>query len=536
MRILSILLSLAVFGDAFDCTKKFWPKIKPGQAKFNVPGDCSFFPGYPHPVGGVKVSVAYTAKWGAGNRALIPQVAPILSDALAKAISKYTGDLKDTVPQLVVIITDETDGTTHADTWFPIEKVPPCQIKTYQPWTAWIGIQDAWAEQALAHEMYHSVQQLAKGSSAANLASATEWITEGSANYFSNLVYPTANVEWPDALPNRGYIPSRPIYAQTGQHVYGASLYFQSLEKSRGASYLNQWVLSTSFQDTAAGERSRLSTLSGFTDDFWTFAQQFSLKSIIDTSGVTIPGLATVSVGKITISSGAALLKTTPFTIKTFQLSLSPGQTVKLSASTNDAQRVAYRLSSDNEWTDLPSTLNIDCDDSGTTTSVLLLFISTKNAASDTLRVSVTQTKKSCTTPSGGGEGFVLYPLQSAQGGGYCPTGTHSSSLAVWCCPDGSNLDEKPGIEVAICCPGPPPPGRKSSLVSRIPHYDRSFTSTITTVLICKRRDRLLQRHRSKQPQMRGPSVGSVVISLSVHCVLSEGILPYNLQILRQRQ
>jgi hypothetical protein len=106
--------------------------------------------------------------------------------------------------------------------------------------------------------------------------------------------------------------------------------------------------------------------LSGFTGDFWTFAQQFSLKSIVDTSGVKIPGVATVTVQNVVVSAGAALLKTTPFTINTFQLSLSPGQTVKLSASANDDQRVAFRLSSENDWTDLPGTLDIDCDDSGT--------------------------------------------------------------------------------------------------------------------------------------------------------------------------
>jgi hypothetical protein len=116
MRIFSILLSLAVFDDAFDCTKKFWPNIKPSQTKFNVKGYCSFFPGYPQTVGGVKASVAYSKQWGAANRALIAQLIPILSDALASSISKYAGDLNDAVPELVVILTTEVDGKTFADT------------------------------------------------------------------------------------------------------------------------------------------------------------------------------------------------------------------------------------------------------------------------------------------------------------------------------------------------------------------------------------------------------------------------------------
>lgn len=98
----------------------------------------------------------------------------------------------------------------------------------------------------------------------------------------------------------------------------------------------------------AVAERKTLSTLTRFTYDFWTFAQQFASESIIDTSGVPVQGLAKVGVTKVATASGAVALSTKTFTIDTFQLSLSPGQIVTISASPNDDQRIAYSLLSEN--------------------------------------------------------------------------------------------------------------------------------------------------------------------------------------------
>ena len=111
----------------------------------------------------------------------------------------------------------------------------------------------------------------------------------------------------------------------------------------------------------------------------------------------------------------------------------------------------------------MPASVDGSCT---TSTAVLLLFISTKDATSDTARVSIQQTKKTCSSSPGGGKGFVLYPLQNAQGSAYCPAGTHTVTLAAWCCLDGSNLDEVHANGVSLCCPG----SKHSYIAHNIPY------------------------------------------------------------------
>ena len=340
-------------------------------------------------------------------------------------------------------------------------------MRAFQNFTTTITTNNAYAKQALAHELYHCVQSYTMGPSIGSQVASSLWVIEGSAQYFSNRVYPDANYEWPGAQTDREYNPARAIYNQRGDHVYGTSLYFQSLEKTKSPTVLSDWVLSTKQNDNGKAERHRLSILSGFTNDFYTFAKQLSLK-IVDTSGAVIPGLTTITPESVSISAGAAVLKTTPFTVKVFQISPPAGYTVQLSAPAYSHQRLAYRLPSETAWTTfstLPATVDVSC----TGTTILLLFISTKDDSTDSVKVSIKKTKRSHKRADnqcgGDGTGFILYPLQDPETlNAYCPSGTHITTLAAWCCPDGSELNEEHASEASVCCPKT----RESSLSRRI--------------------------------------------------------------------
>ena len=100
----------------------------------------------------------------------------------------------------------------------------------------------------------------------------------------------------------------------------------------------------------------------------------------------------------------------------------------------------------------------------GTNKNVLLLLISTKDASTDTLRISVTQTKSlappegkalSCTRSRMHKEAHTA-PLEPT-----FPPWRLGVVLLI------SNLGEKRAFEVSTCCPGPPPPDRESSPLSR---------------------------------------------------------------------
>jgi len=210
-------------------------------------------------------------------------VVPTLFGSLSDSIDFY-GTFASLPSKIVIILTDEDLYPSTAGTYFPIDKTPSCQIETWKRWTDDSATNIPRALQALAHELYHCVQAL-------HIGHTGGWMMEGSAAYFSNLVYPTFNIEWPG--PEYTYNPLIPIYDQGGRNIYTTELFFQALEQSKGFVNIHFWVMANGVTTvlTADEDRTRLSKLPGFIDDFFEFAKQFSLKLIRDTSGVYIPGL-----------------------------------------------------------------------------------------------------------------------------------------------------------------------------------------------------------------------------------------------------
>jgi hypothetical protein len=401
--VLFALLSFASFvlsrprnPNTFSCTKEFWPKLNPGEL-FTVSATCKYFPGYhAKTIEGTKVSVAYTEKWErfATKHQILDKTSAILDDALAKSLTYYGKDLHDTLPpEIVVILSTRPFDPYAADTLFPVPEEGICQVRTFHKWTTWIGPHDNWAKQALAHELYHCVQQYKLGRKSASPGSL--WVDEGSANYFSNLVFPKTNYEWPS--PERYYDPTVPIFAQVDDHVYGTSVFFQALEQPRGIPYLNNWVMSTDEQDTGNGERNRLSKLNGFVDDFFTFAKQYTPGPVIDSGGGPIDGLIPITPKTAPVTAGPspgtqiADLANIPFTITVFQLSIAPGSIAKLLSYDFAHERMAYRFSDKNDWNDMGihTTVSVPCGDDSTPVTMFLLFISTKNSDQDKASVLV---------------------------------------------------------------------------------------------------------------------------------------------------
>jgi hypothetical protein len=307
----------------------------------------------------------------------------------------------------------------------------------------------------------------------------------------SNRVFPASNVEWPTP-GEQTYDPAVPIYGQVDRNVYCTALFFQANDRYMSAVDIHNWVMQNSNTAYEQGDaaRAELARIPGFLDLFLEFAKQFSLKQIIDSDGQFVALLPDVAVEPTAIALkadgtvGTAVLKTKPFTMKTFEIELAPGQTAVFYASGNANQKLVYRQEGDSFWTDLPADANsgslvfteIPCNDDGASTSIIVLFVSTADAPTDSVTVTIEQkaTDPSCSTPNptppptpgngtcnatscpvpeGDGKGFILYPSNRGSGA-YCPKGTHGSTLAAWCCPDGSNLDKARSNDISLCCPG----------------------------------------------------------------------------------
>jgi hypothetical protein len=452
-------LSLVSLAQAqWQSCSTFWRNIKPGE-KFTLNDKCRVLSGYPKTFGkaNTKVTVTYTLNWSRQSSKTKTAVKPVLEESLKKTIDLYQ-EFAKLPAHIVIILTTSVQGQVTADTVYPNEKVSPCQIKLYQRWTTESTTNEARVLQALAHEIYHCVQ----GLSGLGNSLDPEWVHDGSANYFSNLVFPDSNAEWPDKKHSgHAYKPALPIYAHYGLDAYTTSIFFQSLEDKVDRESLHKFVMSTPGGSRGLEERNRLSGLADFTDEFFHFARKFALGKIQDTNKAYIPIKdisplpASIKVDKAG-TTGTVMLTTTPFTISVFKVTVNAGQTARIYSSANDHQQLAYRRPDDKDWTDMatsPSGRSIDlpCNTKNTPETFLILFISTADVKSDKVKVTVaTSRPKKC----GARSGFVLYPLYNpTTSGGYCPPNTHSSRLAIWCCPDGTQLDESVADEVSICCP-----------------------------------------------------------------------------------
>jgi hypothetical protein len=452
-------LSLISLAQAWQSCSTYWRNIKPGE-RFTVNDKCRVLPGYPKVFGKghIKVTVTYTVNWSRQPSKTKNAVKPVLEESLKKTIERYEGFSK--LPDhIVIILTTSVDGNVVAETIYPNVKVPPCQIKFNQRWTTETTTDKAGSLQGLAHEMYHCVQGLS------NLEDNMEpqWVIDGSANYFSNLVFPNSNIEWPDEKHSGlDYNPSLPIYDHAGLYAYTTSIFFQSLEKKVDAKSLNEFVISTRGGSKGLGERRRLSGLPHFTDYFFHFAKEFALERIQDTNKAFIP-IKKIPPQPASIqpdpagTTGTVTLTSTPFTISVFEVTVDAGQAARIYSSANAHQRLAYRRPDDKAWTDMAASssggsVDTPCNKKKTKETLIILFISTAEEDSDEAKVTVPSSRdEKC---GGIRSGFVMYPLYNSKtGGGYCPPKTHSSRLAIWCCPDGMQLDEKVASEVSICCP-----------------------------------------------------------------------------------
>ncbi|RSM11088.1 hypothetical protein CDV31_006987 [Fusarium ambrosium] len=458
---------------------KYW-KLKPGDVgrKWTVKTDCHPLAGYPKQFGDTNIIVTYTRKWSQLSTKTKNAVKPVLEKSLAETFKTYNKFAK--LPTVIVIIlTTDVDGLTTAATSNPYEKKSPFQIQMYQRWTTEATTNVPRALFAVAHELYHCVQDMKMGN-----ARDPEYIRDGTANYFANVVFPNSNTEWPGKkFSGAEYDPAVPLYAHDGQSAYAASVFFQSMGNHWNLHSMNDWVLNTPIGFSGTAERQRLSELGNFVETFFTFAQEFALQSIEDTSGVMIPTIPEIPPKPVSIkmstgaasTTGTATLTTTPFTISVFKITVKTGQTVNIYSSANSYQRVAYRKPGVKDWVDMPTDAtsgkphDLPCKKGDTPATFIVLFISSKNVKTDQVKIMVKYSRpKQC----GGRTGFVHYPLFNPKtSGGYCPEGTHMSKTAIWCCPDGLELDEEVANQVSICCP---------------PDFINSLNNTVSGILVLK--------------------------------------------------
>ena len=328
----------------------------------------------------------------------------------------------------------------------------------------------------VAHELYHAV--LKKNRPPYSLWTPAKWWEEGSASFFGDYFYPPDLIQF----PINEYDPNIPLYNQPNPTSAELFFLFMKTLALKSLQEIHQFAIkqvATDSQTDFAVEKEAMSKDQDLTALFPLFAQAFQDRKILTAGKVPVipKNVVKESVLPIHLAADGNSLPITltgpPFTLQGALVTLDRGQTYtfELQKSLTAGAMIYYRAKSTptQSWSlfTSPVTVEIYCPGCGGVDTYEFLFTSTSNVDVDSAnliatRLSAQKCKSkrdddaiSCPVddPPNPNHGIILWPLQDpVTDGALCPSGTHFASSA-WCCPDGMQLDQAPGVAISVCCP-----------------------------------------------------------------------------------
>ena len=139
-------------------------------------------------------------------------------------------------------------------------------------------------QQVVAHEVFHCFEYVNFAFNQGDIQSLKWWV-EGTAVYFSNVAYPSANEEWRWIKALDALIGYKPLTSWG----YATCIFFQYLGFIVGNDEILKLVASLPMEGSEGQQQEALKAFPGFEEYFQGFAQAYMDGSIEDTSGELIP-------------------------------------------------------------------------------------------------------------------------------------------------------------------------------------------------------------------------------------------------------
>ncbi|TFH38016.1 MAG: hypothetical protein E4G99_00675 [Anaerolineales bacterium] len=217
--------------------------------------------------------------------------------------------------------------------------------------------------QTIAHEMFHCYQVWNFPAQADANWKVQDWWGEGTATYFSNVVYPEINVEWEWTSAFAYRSADTPLT----EMAYENSLFFQYIANQQGDAGVLNIIKAMPAQGNEAAQAAALGSLSNMQTLFHDFGRALIDGEIIDTSKQTIPTLPAYIQAEHQIVVKEANIRTLdakPFVLSRYAITFSEGHSYNVSrvltgsAEGYDAARIDVGLP---VWTDLPEKVIAGC-------------------------------------------------------------------------------------------------------------------------------------------------------------------------------
>jgi len=389
------LASAPAFADAPQNCAQAWEKGFP-IAKFKTSYPCYLHAEIPGAMGTTRIYYAEEFRSGEGPTAELLPVLERIRQAVIDTAPVYLPFGKSFPTDIIYTGLASSKGV-NAEVPFTHHEYPePVPMVVYRNI---LTESTEYQKQTIAHELFH-VFQATRFANAAALPEAKWWV-EGSADFFSNLVYPRTNREHNFA---EAYDGDADLFSQSPH--YATNAFFQSFALGwMGAegvvSFLN------SMPKTEGDLKAQWSAVSRYPSmslHFGDFARRFTLSRVEDTGGGFVP---THYVDPVPTEVAKEGLKETvtpePFLIRTRKYRLPSGYKWKLSGqslSTESPEASYRRIGKDSDWQQLftgyPVSLDTSCSSKPKEIDVLLTSTAGPDAEKLSYEVSLESEKIEC--------------------------------------------------------------------------------------------------------------------------------------------
>jgi hypothetical protein len=328
----------------------------------------------------------YSTNWD--NAAAKLHVLDVTAQAVRDAVPVYKGYGK--IPSVFFVLSSiphagDTNNFSAGALADPLgqSRGEPCPVTIFP---SSLNMSDARLKQLIAHEMFHCFQaenfpaQMngAQGINHVEWGKVTGWWAEGTADYFSNLVYPSNNWEHEQ---QKYYDANTQIHLQPV--FYSTSSFFQSIGNDPviGPQGILRFLQTLPSQGGHDQQRTPLSSEFLFRSGFHDFAKGLILSNIQDSGGGNLP---TAYSGQSTSINAEKTTHTypvssQPFTVRTTQFILEPGYkytfTNLMGEQLHAGVFASIRKGSSKSWHDLSTAdkeFDTSCDESPYMVEVLV--------------------------------------------------------------------------------------------------------------------------------------------------------------------